>query len=956
MEQIYFPGSNDFIKNIFNDNKSLDRQFLNIFQNSINIIELASQIFIITTLRYYEDIILNEPEDKKKKVREIKITVKNRFTAPSLGSLLKLTNQCYHLIDETAPPKLMEMKTVLDQHITLGPIGNFIDDLEKIYQKIDETPLDTSKSRVMNRAKSKKKVLQNILPEFVRFRNDSAHLREIRTIIEDYYADLNLDIEIWRQAVQNLLEILAPIINSRYVLKSLTRIDPSKAIDIDRGKKDLRFVLTKKVYENNLIEESEEQISYEEFEESQHEISLIEFFSGDGKYSLDLFPFLFIKNDKLYYYKKTTANGYQYFSIVDGSTTSIQTKKKFNQSLFKISKPADEQEIFWTDVLPIQNQRGTIKANIPHQGDEVFVGRMKQMRRVVDEIISIPNQNGIVYGPGGIGKTALMVQLTWKLFNEEIHDKPTFNYIVWVSAKTNFYDWRRDWVKEKERQFESLDNIFTVVLCFFDFENVKEYDFEDKKELVLELFENHRILLIIDNLETVSKNEVQKIIDFFGIEVKQRLREKPDFFKVIITSRELISSGFHQIRLDGLDRRESKKLMKSLFEAYKGTQHPELTEEQMDRIHDVTCGIPIIIKHVFGQLYEFNQPFEHIMIDLASAGNEVLKFSFSEIFALLAKDEYLLRVLILLEVRKEPITFRQISDTLKIDQNLIHKKLPILLNFLCVTKINQGPDEKYVINDEVNLFAKSLVLKHNDILQEIRDQISSNLTLEKQMDYSKEEYEILKIFRELLVEKRYLEAEDFIKDQLRSHPNSIFFKYHYAKFLKEQKHAVEDALQILEACHEKLRSNDQSDLSIIRLLASCHTSLDIPNFYKAKIYYDELSHAAEKDEELSWELAEFYIKWSTTMKLRGESDPIKDIKRKVEYKKLARTGLEYLKRVISRKDTHEYYYLRAQGLFNLWENTEANQMINKAISLINQDPNYLHTYSKLRKAIHNKLR
>ncbi|TVL98636.1 MAG: hypothetical protein CV087_21020, partial [Candidatus Brocadia sp. WS118] len=131
MEEIYFPGSKDFIKKILNDNKPLDRAFVDIFQNTINVIELATQIFIITTLRNYEESILTEPEDKKKKVREIKNTVKKRFTAPSLGSLLKLTNQCFYLIDETAPPKLMEMKAVFDQYITLGPIGNFIDDLEK---------------------------------------------------------------------------------------------------------------------------------------------------------------------------------------------------------------------------------------------------------------------------------------------------------------------------------------------------------------------------------------------------------------------------------------------------------------------------------------------------------------------------------------------------------------------------------------------------------------------------------------------------------------------------------------------------------------------------------------------------------------------------------------------------------------------------------------------------------
>ncbi len=88
-------------------------------------------------------------------------------------------------------------------------------------------------------------------------------------------------------------------------------------------------------------------------------------------------------------------------------------------------------------------------------------------------------------------------------------------------------------------------------------------------------------------------------------------------FKVLVTSRELIPSGFHQMELRGLDKRESKELMQKLYEPYARSGRPELTAEQMDAIYDATRGIPLIIKHCYGQVYEFNRSVDVVLKGLS---------------------------------------------------------------------------------------------------------------------------------------------------------------------------------------------------------------------------------------------------------------------------------------------------------------------------------------------------
>ena len=952
MKTLHFPGFNNV-----NDSIDLAKQedpllYGSLFDYLINYFELTMITFCCLTIRCYEKIIHDEPDDYKKKINPIKKILRERFKAPTLGTLVELTRNCFHLInnnDGIAPKGLLNAKECLDQNIQLGLISYLLNDFAKIVNIL--RPEENNKKKTIYREPNRLHIIGKLIPQIVEVRNTVKHSRDLSVIINDNFQDLELNIDNWRSAVKQIIDYLLPVNSHRYVRKTLGKMRKNNSKSKITGKTSSSFLIETTIYSNGNKDEVQEEQEFIDLQEIQdfQKINYTEILleTVDGAKPIDLFPFLMIDDDKLYFYKATRARGYEYFSMVDNSSYLIETKKKFSHSAFKIGGVGDQQAIFWTEVLPSKNPKNNIVANIPIEGSDDFVGRRKQIRKICEEVIEIPNQDGILFGPGGVGKTALMLQLSKELYDEVDKDKIIFNNIIWVSAKRDYYNPFLNFVEKKERQIETLDNIFSAVLAFFEFENSDEYGFDDKQSLILELLYEKEILLVVDNFETISKVEQDKIVKFFVITVKKHLRKKPDNFKVLLTSREQIPSGFHQIKLEGLDLRETKLLIKKLHEKYKGSTKP-LSQEQCEFLHKSSSGIPIIIKHCIGQVFEYNKPFDSVCQGLCNASSEVIKFSYDEIFKLLRKNEDQLKIIILLELVNCPLSTRQISDILEIDEVVIKSSLPALISFQCIERINIGVDEKYFISDNVQLLSKGLLSKEDIIQKEIRGKIIKNFTLDKKMDYTTEEMNIIEIFNKYISENNFIEAEDFLNAQLKKHKKSILLKYHFAKYLKEHRREIESAIELLKS----IDKDGFKHPNILRLMVSCYTSMEIPKYDRANKYVNELYTYTDGNDNLKIEISEFYIGWSTFIKESPRLlDPIKEFERKSRYKEVAEFAVDILLKVNEENKDIRYYYLISHGYYNMWKNDKALEYIDFAIKKSTLDTRYLHSCYRLRRKI-----
>jgi DNA replication protein DnaC len=929
----YFPGMLPFLEKVLDDNKSNAKKFTDVFSATINLFELSLQIFIISSIKVYEDRFVNREEQYRKKVKAINDILKHKYIAPSLGSQTSLAKSCTYLIDESAPLTVKLMQEKLREPIVLGPIAGYLSELTRIFEALEEP--QENRPVAINRESTKKELL-SIMNEFVAFRNESAHLVNIGKAIEENESSLRLDIGIWRSAFLFLVEHLKPLLANEYRIKTLDKV-------YSVGDVKMISIKNRNFYLGSVTEDSESYRLDEWYEEQWSEKSQIIMRENTLKKEINVFPFLTLKDDKLFFYKKTTGGGYQYFSIVDDRTFRKKSNKKFNRSIFKTSS-GNAQALFWTEVLPVLNLDSGIKANIPSQGNIKFVGRKKQINKIKEEIIEIPNQNGILYGPGGVGKTALLIQLTQQLFVEKNKDNILYSNIIWVSAKTNFYHWEQNATITNLQQFESLENILQIILLFFDYEDVNEYSLEELKGLVFELLEENTVLLVLDNFETINKLETDKIITFFGSDVMKHLKRLPHNFKIVLTSRELLPSGYYQMKLEGLELKESKLLMESIYERYKNS-HPELSQEQYKLIHHATLGIPIVIKHCLGQIFEFQVPLSDILTGLSEQSNEVIKFSYAEILSHLRRDDCYLKILILLEILNEPISARLISLILEIDIVEINRHLPVLLNFQCVERINVGIEEKYRVSSQIGLLAKSLIKQNPEVAKFIRVNVASNLTLEKKMDYAVEELEIIEIFNGYIDGRDFAYAEYFLKGEINKRPNSVLLRFHYALFLRDKKKDFSQSIALLEILDKEIIKTEKRDANILLALVSTYTILSFPNYEKCNQLCLDLLKISPNDTIYLF-VGEFFINWSNALKNRREIDPLDDIKRKNKIKELAKKAIDLIESVESRKDNHKSYYLMSMAYFNQWNTLKAKEYIGKAINLSQKDLISLRTYEK----------
>ena len=249
---------------------------------------------------------------------------------------------------------------------------------------------------------------------------------------------------------------------------------------IERSTSD-QFLVRLTTYRDGHIGSEEMTQKYEDLTDDRLESYELLLGAEESDASLDLFPFIVIKSDRLHYYNRTRPSGYEYLSVFGATPQLWPTRRKFSSIALRSTSTSDRQGLFWTQVTPSISDTG-VKANIPAQ--EPIVGRKQQIEDVMTDIIQIPNQNGIIYGPGGVGKTALLIELSRQL--SEAPPETHFRNIIWVSAKSDSHDPMLGVTEQHPPQFQSLDNILDAILDFHGFEDATSYQRDDKKWLVTE--------------------------------------------------------------------------------------------------------------------------------------------------------------------------------------------------------------------------------------------------------------------------------------------------------------------------------------------------------------------------------------------------------------------------------------------------------------------------------------
>ncbi len=230
------------------------------------------------------------------------------------------------------------------------------------------------------------------------------------------------------------------------------------------------------------------------------------------------------------------------------------------------------------------NTRATPSPTLPPR--RPFFGRATELDTIANYLRPDHVGWGVVLdGPGGIGKTALALEAAYRAPAEHYPLK------LFVTAKSRRLD--PDGPRHlHDNRFEDFHALLTAIGLGLGRDDIQKTPQANQPELIRLALASQRALLVLDNLESLSKEERRRVYDL--------LEFLPPACKAIVTSRRRDETAARTLRLDRLDFSASQQLLAGLGELWLPVAR--LTEAEQQRLYAETGGNPLLLTWTAGQL------------------------------------------------------------------------------------------------------------------------------------------------------------------------------------------------------------------------------------------------------------------------------------------------------------------------------------------------------------------
>lgn len=243
---------------------------------------------------------------------------------------------------------------------------------------------------------------------------------------------------------------------------------------------------------------------------------------------------------------------------------------------------------------------------IPHNlpNSSKLIGRKQLAKKICSSVDK--NVLTVIMGRGGIGKSSLALETVKRYYLSRKKQHFIFDAIVWVSAKN------------EEITFSGFLDTVARVMGYTGVLQIT--DLEYKSIEVKQLFQKNRILLIVDNFETISGDI--RIVDF--------IENVCDNDRVIITTRENLiwNISSRLISVEKLDNKEGISLIKHEYKKQE-LDFKSVSSEALSELLQATDGSPLAIKWAVGQIATNRIPIERIIVMLQAGQGDVFEKMFS---------------------------------------------------------------------------------------------------------------------------------------------------------------------------------------------------------------------------------------------------------------------------------------------------------------------------------------
>jgi LuxR family glucitol operon transcriptional activator len=338
--------------------------------------------------------------------------------------------------------------------------------------------------------------------------------------------------------------------------------------------------------------------------------------------------------------------------------------------------------------------------------DTGFLGRKEDRKKITDLIVSNTRVISII-GEGGIGKTALAQRCLYdilELCESQPEDNRIFDMILWVSLKTNRLTQSgavniKNAITNSSEMFKDIHKNLAMDI---------EGSLDDILKEILEYLETFKILLCIDNLETISSSEVR---DF--------LSQIPNNSKVVITTRMGLGEIEYRFKLDKLNDKDSIELLRHMAKLLNISSLLKKNTEALKIICKKLYNNPLLIKW-----YVFNEASGNNMRDFLDKNSQsfkdALKFCFENLYDNL--DSLEIDTISTIACIKKPVTNVELKYYLDdLDEIQLQQALNQLFNSSMLVAAIEGDNEKlYSLTGIAEEYITSLRPVNKDFYQKIK--------------------------------------------------------------------------------------------------------------------------------------------------------------------------------------------------------------------------------------------
>ena len=266
----------------------------------------------------------------------------------------------------------------------------------------------------------------------------------------------------------------------------------------------------------------------------------------------------------------------------------------------------------------------TVPNNLPRL--QPFFGRETELSSIADALDPRARTWGaLLDGPGGIGKTSLAIRAALDVGPDQ------FDRIVFLSVKERELD------DDGERKLTGFVmpgyvEILNELARELGSTHITQEPPNERSRLLLDALQSARSLLILDNLESLTKDDRDQLFTF--------VKRLPQGCKAILTSRRKMGTSADILILDKLDEKSALALLSDI--AQHNTLLSKASDDDRRVLYAVTNGNPLLLRWVVGQLGRGScRTLDDALGFLRSCppGNDPLEFIFGDLLDEFTPDE-----------------------------------------------------------------------------------------------------------------------------------------------------------------------------------------------------------------------------------------------------------------------------------------------------------------------------